>query len=244
MSRSHTLLAGVVLSALLIGAAAGPAGATQTDDAPDPSLTVALAADGDARVTLVSTFDLAEESEAAAFDELRTNETARAAYEARYTDRWRAVADSTANRTGREMTVTNASLSLSRTNATGVATYTISWAGLATAEDRVLTLDEPFASNYTTDRQFRVRIPEGYTYESASPGPANATDGVLVYRSGTDLNGLSIVATSTASGVDGTPVQSETPTPVGTTGGSGPGFGVVAAVGALTAAALLTRRHE
>src|SRR6056297_2196441 len=151
MTVRQTLFTCVVLTALLVSAVAGPAGATQAAELPQPSLTVDLAADGDAQVTLVSTFDLAEESEAAAFDELRTNETARAAYEARYTDRWRAVADSTANRTGREMTVTNASLSLSRTNATGVATYTISWAGLATAEDRVLTLDEPFASNYTTD---------------------------------------------------------------------------------------------
>jgi PGF-CTERM protein len=248
MTGSHTLLMSVLLGALLVGAVVAPAGATQTEEAPGPSMTVDLAADGDARVTLVSTFDLDDESEQAAFEALQTNETARSAYEARQTDRWQAVADATANRTGREMTVTNSSLALSQSNTTGVATFSVTWEALAAAENGMLTLDEPFASGFSPDRRLVVVLPENYQLESISPGPSNTTDTGLVYDAGSDLNGFSMVATSTA-GVNVTPdaASSATPvsdrTPVTTTGGSGPGFGAVGALAALAAAALLAGRR-
>ena len=243
METRHTLLTTVALSVLLVGAAVAPAGATQTTDASDPSLTVDLAADGDARVTLVSTFDLDDGSEQAAFDELRTNETARGAYEARQTDRWAAVANSTANRTGREMSVSNGSLSLSRTDSTGVATFSLTWAGLATVDNGMLTLDEPFASGFDPDRQFVVVLPERYELDSVSPGPTNSSDGRLVYEADAELDGLSVVASSTAVS-DGTPVDSPTPSAVGTSAGSGPGFGVGGALAALAAAGLLAGRRK
>lgn len=242
MTGRRTLLTSVALGALLVGAAVAPVGAAQTDDAPEPSLTVDLAADGDARVTLVSTFDLDDGSEQAAFDELRTNETARSAYESRYTDRWSAVASETENRTGRAMAVTNGSLALSRTNSTGVATFSLTWAQLATAEDGVLTLDEPFASGFETDRRFVVVFPESYQLESVSPGPANSSDGRLVYAADAELDGLSVVAMSTVA-ASGTPAASPTATSVGTTGGSGPGFGVVGALAALAGVGLLAGRR-
>lgn len=242
MGTRHTLLTSVVLGALLVGAAVAPAGATQTTDAPAPSLTVDLADDGDARVTLVSTFDLDDGSERAAFDELRTNETARSAYEARQTDRWAAVANATANRTGREMAVENGSLSLSRTDSTGVATFSLTWAHLATVDDGMLTLDEPFASGFEPDRRFVVVLPERYELDSVSPGPTNSSDGRLVYEADAELNGLSVVASSTTAST-GTPVDSPTPTAVGTSGGNGPGFGVVGALAALAAAGLLAGRR-
>lgn len=242
MGSRHTLLTSVLLGALLVGAAVAPAGATQTDGAPEPSLTVDLAADGDARVTLVSTFDLDDESERAAFDKLRTNETARAAYEARQTDRWVAVAGATENRTGREMSVTNSSLSLSRTDSTGVATFSLSWEGLAAVENGMLTLDEPFASGFDPDRRFVVVLPESYELDSVSPGPANGSDGRLVYEADADLDGLSVVASSTRV-TGGTPADSPTPTSLGTSGGNGPGFGIVGALAALAAAGLLAGRR-
>jgi len=240
MQAKHTLLTSVVLAALLVGAAVAPAGAAQTDDAPERSLTVALDADGDARVTLVSTFDLTDESAQAAFDELRTNETARSAYQARYTDRWSGAASTTENRTGREMAVTNSSLTLSRTNSTGLATFSLTWEQLAVAEDGVLTLDEPFASGFEPDRRFVVVLPERYQVTSVSPGPADSSDGRLAYAADAELDGLSVVANSVMT-ADGTPAPS--PTADGSSGGSGPGFGVVGALAALAAAGLLVGRR-
>ncbi len=242
MRAQHTLLASVTLGALLVTAAVTPAGAARMDDAPEPSLTVDLAADGDARVTLLSTFDLDDGSERAAFDDLRTNETARNAYRARYTDRWASVASDTANRTGREMAVTNSSLALSRTDATGVASFSLTWEGLATAEDGVVTLDEPFASGFDSDRQLVVALPESYRLESVSPGPANSSDSRLVYAADAELDGLSVVA-SAAPAPHGTPAPSPTVTSVGTTSGNGPGIGAVGSLIALATAGLLAGRR-
>jgi len=242
MTGRHTLLTSVVLSALLVGAVAGPAGAAQTDAPPEPSWTVGLAADGDARVTLVSTYDLEDESEQAAFDELRSNETVRTAYAERQTARWQSVAANTSARTGREMSVDNASLSLSRTNATGVATFSVTWTKLAAAEDGMLTFGEPFASGEELDRPLIVEFPEGYQVTSVSPGPANSSDGRLVYAAGSDPDGLSVVANSVTAPT-GTPAPSPTATQVGTSGGSGPGVGAVGALVALVAAGLLAGRR-
>ncbi|MFC6756678.1 MULTISPECIES: DUF7345 domain-containing protein [Haloarcula] len=249
MRVRQTLLTSVVLAAVLVGAAVAPAGAVQTGDAPEESLTVDLATDGDAAITVVSTFDLDEESEQAAFEELQTNETARSVYEARQSSRWASVADSTENRTDREMAVTDSSLSLSKSDSTGVATFSVTWEGLAAAEDGMLTLDEPFASGFEPDRQFVVVLPGEYNLESVSPGPSNTTDGRVVYDADADLNGFSMVATSTT-GPAVTPdgETSVTPasdrTPVTTTDGNGPGFGAVGALIALFATALLARRRE
>ncbi|MBX0286731.1 DUF7345 domain-containing protein [Haloarcula salinisoli] len=243
MRVRQTLLTSVVLAAVLVGAAVAPAGAAQTGDAPDESLTVDIAADGDAAVTVVSTFDLDDESEQAAFDELRSNETARDAYAARQTARWRSLANDTSARTDREMAVTNSSLSLSRTNATGVATFSVTWAGLAAAEDGMLTFGEPFASTESLDRKLVVVVPERYQVTSVSPGPANNSDGRLVYAADAELDGLSIVATSTTAPT-GTPAPSPTSTTGGTTSGSGPGFGAVGALAALAMAGLLAGRHR
>ncbi|WP_262179139.1 DUF7345 domain-containing protein [Haloarcula laminariae] len=243
MSGRHTLLTSVALSALLVGAVAGPAAAAQTDAPPEPSLTVDLAADGDARLTLVSTYDLDDESEQAAFDDLRSNETARDAYEQRQTARWQSLAENTSARTDREMAVTNSSLTLSRTNATGVATYSVTWTGLAAAEDGLLTFGEPFASSDGLDRPLVVVFPAGYQVTSVSPGPANSSDGRLVYAADAELDGLSVVATSSTA-PDGTPAPSPTATAAGTTGGSGPGFGAVGALAALAAAGLFAGRRD
>lgn len=223
MNGIRTTLASVAVTALLIGAAVGPAAATQTVS---PSMTVDLAADGDADVTVVSTFDLASDDQQAAFDELRDNETARTAYLDRFEDRWDGVVTATEARTGREMSISDASLELSREGSTGVATFTVTWENLAAVEDGTLSLSEPFASEFTPDRQFTVVLPEGYELSSATPEPATESDGRLVYEAGATLDGFSVVAEETEQ-----------------TGGSGPGFGVAGALIALLAAALIAHRR-
>ena len=242
MVRRDTLLLSAVVAAVLVGAATMPVVGAQSGDQPEPSLTVALDADGDARVAVTYMYDLADESDQAAFDQLRTNETFRTAKEDGFTQDWQVIADNTENRTDRAMAVRNSSLALSRTNSTGVATFSLTWTGLAAAADGTLTLSEPFANGYTPDRPLVVVLPDGYQLTSVSPGPTNTTDGRLVYEAGSDLDGLSVVATSTTAPA-GTPAPSPTSTTGGTTGGSGPGFGVVGALAALAAAGLLAGRE-
>lgn len=243
MVRRHTLLVSVVFVAVLVGGVATPAAATQTDDQPEPSLTVTVDGDGDARVAVVYTYDLTNGSRQAAFDDLRTNETAQAVFEDQFTDDWQSLATNTENRTGREMAVQNSSIAFSRTNSTGAVTVSLTWEGLAAAEDGMVTLSEPFANGYTPDRPLVVVLPDAYQLTSVSPGPTNASAGRLVYEAGSDLDGLSIVATTNA-GANTTPDPSPTATPLGTSDGSGPGFGVVGAVVAVLAVALLARRRE
>lgn len=241
MNGIRTTLASVAVTALLIGAAVGPATATQ---AVLPSITVDLATDGDADVTVVSTFDLDSDDERAAFDALRNNETARESYTARFEERWQAVADNTAARTGREMNVSDASLDLSREGSTGVATFTITWTNLAESADGTLRLSEPFDNGFEPDRRVVVVLPEEYDLRRASGEPTSRTEQRIVYDSGAAFEAFGVVA-------DGPSVETETPlslsvdSPEGdstTTGGSGPGFGVVAALAGALAAALLGRR--
>lgn len=244
MGGRHTLVTATVLTALLTTAAAAPAAATQTTS---PSLTVDLAADGDAEIRLVSTYDLDDDSEQSAFDELQTNETARQAYTDRFAGRWASVANATENRTGREMSVHDASLNLSRTDSTGVATFSLMWDGLAAVDGDTVTLSEPFASGYTPDRQFTVVLPEGYELTTATPEPSSSSGGELVYEADATLDGFNVTAESTAPQATSTPLSLSTNSPVDgdetTTGGSGPGFGAVGTVVALLAAALFARHR-
>ena len=242
MRTGRTLVTGLALAVVLVGAAATPVAATQTTS---PSMTVELRADGDARVTVVSTFDLDNDDERAAFDELRTNETAREAYTARFEDRWRAVAANTAEETGREMTVSDASLELTREGSTGVATFTITWTNLAEATDGTVRLFEPFNSGFEPDRRFVVVLPEEYDLRRASGEPTSRSEQRIVYDADAAFETFGVVA-------DGPSVATETPLslsrdspegePPTTTGGSGPGFGIAAALAGLLAAALLSRR--
>lgn len=224
MKRTRTVLTSLAVTALLVGAAVGPAAATQSVS---PSMTVDLAADGNAEITVVSTFDLESDDQQAAFDELQNNETARNAYLDRFSDRWTGVATATEARTDREMSISDTSLELSREGSTGVATFSVTWENLAAVEDGTLTLSEPFASEFTPDRQFTVVLPDGYELSSATPEPSSESDGRLVYAAGASFDGFSVVAE-----------ESEP------TGGSGPGFGIAGALISLLAVALIAHRRE
>lgn len=231
MSGTRALVASLAVTGLLLVASVGPAAA-----APQPSMTVDLQTDGSADIVVTSTFDLDSDAEQAAFDELRSNESAREASAARFRGRLQDIADSTASATGREMSVTDVSIDLTREDATGVVTMTATWDGLAAVNGDRLTLSEPFASEFTTDRQFVVVFPDGYELDTTTPQPASTADNRVVYESGTSLDGFELVAQSS----DG--VSADDGGDTGATGGSGPGFGVAAAVMALAAAGLLARR--
>lgn len=234
MTRKTTLLTTVAVAGLLVVASAAPAAA-----ATEPSVTVALSSDGTANITITSTFDLDDDAETAAFEELRNNETVRETYTDRFRDRWRALANATAASTGREMAVDDVSLELTRDGSTGVATVTATWSGLAAVDGDRLTLSEPFASGFTTDRPVTIVLPDGYDVAAADPEPSNVDGTALTYDAGTEFGGFELVAERGDAG-DGSGTDS---TDGSTTGGSAPGFGVLAALAALAAAGLLARRR-
>lgn len=233
--RDGTRWKAALLIAALVAAVLAPApaaGAAPTGE--EPSFVATLHADGSAAVALTYTFDLTTESERAAFEELRTNETAQAETVTRFRNRMETVAADAANATGRDMSVEEASIDLSTTGGgdTGVVVLSVTWNGLAAVEGDRLVVTEPFASGFEPDRPFTVRWPDGYELAYASPAPADATATSATWNAGTDLDGFSLTVAESS-----TPPSTASPTE-----GSGPGFGVTAAFVAFAGATLLARR--
>lgn len=226
MSYRQTLFACIVVVSLL--AAAPPATA-----ATSPSFTVDLQENGDADVSVTYTFDLDTDSEQAAFEELRDNQSARDAIASRFEGRLDVVASNAADRTGRRMSVTDPTVDISTDGATGVVTLQATWQGLAAVEDDQLLLTEPFASEFDPDRRFVVTLPDGYTADE-TPEADSQSSGELAWDSGTSLDGFELVATDESAGSDDGSDVSDA---------SGPGLGLVAGVLALVAVGLLGRRR-
>ena len=216
----------------VVALAAGPAAAQSTAE---PAFIVQLEADGSATVTLRSTFDLTTDAEREAFASLEADDQAQDEAVARFLERLRAVADDAQAATGREMRVTEASVELRRTadGGTGVVTLSATWTGLAATDGDRLVVTEPFASGFAPERPFVVRAPDGYVVEAASPAPDAREETSATWGPGSDLAGLS---------VEVAPAATPTPTTESTETGGQPGFGPLAALAAVLAAAGLARR--
>lgn len=220
-----------LLVAVLVAAAAAPATASATQTGEERSFVATVHADGSADVAVTYTFDLTTESERAAFEELRTNETARTDALTRFSNRLETVAADAANATGRDMSIEGGSIDLSTKSGgdTGVVVLSVTWNGLAAVDGDALVVTEPFASGFEPDRPFTVRWPDGYEMADVTPAPAETSSPRASWAAGTDLEGFELTVT-----------RSATPTP---TNGSGPGFGGLGVLGALAVVALLSRRR-
>lgn len=251
----------VLLTSVVGGAAATTADSTQySHDGPPeaPAFVVDLAADGDATVTVSYTYNLSDADRKAAFQDLRNSSSVREDFRDRFESRLQRVANSSENATGREMSVDNATLDLRTEGDTGIVTASVQWNGIAAVDADRVTLTEPLASGFTSERTVHVYAPDGYTVSSAAPSPGDRTEGHLQWASDTDLTGFEVVATapedtdeSTATATpaemdDDQQMDTETVTTATTDGespgGSGPGFGVAAMLAALAAVALFARR--
>ena len=212
------------------GYAAAGLGDTTTDgDGEVPAFVVDVESDGDAEILVRYTFDLDDESRQAAFEELQTSESERAAFAEQFEDRMTAIAADASTETDREMSVTNATVELETVDETGVVTLSLTWERLAAVTANGLTLTEPFASGFESDRPLHVVFPDGYTIESASPEPGENDAQRVVWNGGTDLTGFGVVATSESDDTAGDTTRSD---------GSGvdddgPGFGPFASLAGL-----------
>ncbi|MEF8785681.1 MAG: hypothetical protein V5A45_07075 [Haloarculaceae archaeon] len=241
--------------ALVLVSATGGAAATTTTNtqqahdsaAEPPAFVVTLQENGSATVTVSYTYDLSDADRKAAFEDLRNSTDARDDFRDRFESRFRSVANNTANATDREMSVGNATLDFRTESDTGVVTATVLWDGLAAVDGDQLTVTEPFASGFSTERTFHVVLPDDYAVASVTPSADQQTDGRLTWDGGADLSGFELVTTA--------PEETETATPAtddmetdndattdDTPGSSGPGFGIVAVIAALVGLLALARR--
>jgi hypothetical protein len=191
----------------LAGAASGLAtaagsvvGTASAQDVPEPAdrplLSVPVERDGSSRVSLVLTFDLSGDTASRAFETLRDDDRARADVKSRFRNRMRSVANQSESVTDREMRVTDPELSLSETaNGTGVVVVSVEWDGIAAVEDDHLVVTEPFASGFTPDREFRVRItaPDTYRVTTVRPDPSQRSQASVTWPAGADLGGFTLV---------------------------------------------------
>ncbi|MFC7132461.1 MULTISPECIES: DUF7345 domain-containing protein [Salinibaculum] len=236
----------VVVALLVTVPVAGAAGgvAQQTADAPpaEPGFVVDLASDGSARVTLATAFDLTTDSERAAFEQLRANSTLQERRTAAFATRMESIADRAEAETGRSMAVRDSAMTFATENETGIVALSVTWDGLAAGDGDRLRVSDPFDSQFSVDRPFRLVGPAGYDLATVQPSPATRTQSGATWRAGTDFDGFE----TTFAPAGTTATDSDTPTAgTDTPGERGPGFGLWSAALALVAfAALLATRRR
>lgn len=232
---------GTAALAVLVLLASGLAAPAAAQEAPSPSFVVDLHADGSATVTATFTFDLTSDAERLAFEAFGNDSTAREDLRARFEERLAAVIAAAENRTGRSMAIDDPTIDIRSVGETGVVTVAVDWSGLARSVDGTLVVTEPFASEFSPDRRFVIRLPDGYEVSSVTPAPDKQTANSLEWAAGSDLEGFEVRLTRTAT--DG-PAESTTdgPTDATTETPGQPGFGVGIAIAVLlTAGGLLAR---
>lgn len=237
--RLGNIIAAGIACLLFVGTVA-PVAAQMTPA--EPAFIVGLETDGSATVTTVSTYDLTAEDERQAFKELQNDTATREDFRMRYRDRLAAVASDAENATEREMSVTDAAIDLKTSDEgeTGVVALSAEWEGLASTDGDTLIVTEPFASGFTPDRRFVVIAPGGYAVSSVTPSPDDRSGGALVWAAGTDLGSFEVAFAPTETTADNGTTEGRDN---GETNGSAPGFGLVAAIVALVATALLARQR-
>jgi len=239
--RKQTSIAVVCAALLCLGAAPAAAsitGATTTQQHTGGFI-VNLNEDGSAQITLQLAYDLESDAERAAFKDLKNNETLQQQTKQNFLARMQRVAASAENETGREMRVSDAAITFETANdsSVGLVKLSVMWTGLAATNGETLTVTEPFASGFEPERTFTVRGPDGYALDAATPEPKATQTNSTTWAPGTDLTGFEAVFT---------PAATATPnsTPSETTAGSGPGFGFVVTVLALTGTAAAVLRRQ
>lgn len=241
--RFSGLLAVLVVVGFVAGPAVGGAAATP-HDATAPAFVVDLDAEGDATVTLRLTYDLTDDDEQAAFEELENDEQARTDYRERYVARLADVAESAENETGREMGVANGAFELSTTADTGIVELSAEWTSLAAVAGGEVTVTEPFASGFEPDHTFVVVAPDGYDLASSAVEPATTEGGAAAWEAGTDLSGFELTFAESGEPTPTTAETFEADVSPADAGDSAPGFGPALALVALLAAALLAVRRQ
>ncbi|OYR56226.1 helix-turn-helix transcriptional regulator [Halorubrum halodurans] len=195
------LVVGLLIGGLLVGASGGVAGvagdpfAQQEEIDPDDVLiTAAVDADGDAVWTIEYRVRLSTSDEERAFEEFRTDlEANPAAYADRFRGRMETTVNESASATGREMSVSNVSVTAERREIPqeyGIVTYRFRWGGFAAVEDgRIAAGDAIDGLFLDEESSLIVSWPDSHELETASPAPAETRDGSVVWVGPVDFAG-------------------------------------------------------
>lgn len=204
-----------VAVAALLAVTAAPVGAVHQTGS---SFTVQLAEDGDATVTVEESYNLTNESERAAFEALRSNESRRQQQVTAFANRLERGATTARNATGRDVRAGEVTITATAEESTGVVRLRGSWTNVAAVNTRynILELREPFASGFAVDRTLVVKGPDGYVRATTHPSPSRALKSSAYWGADADLSeffarfeGPSPTPAATAQ--DGTPTVTAAP---------------------------------
>lgn len=187
-----TMVVLVTTGGSAVGAATSPATAA-AESPTEPAFLIDLEPDGDATVTLVVIYDLADDSDRQAFEALRDDPPE---ITGEFEQRLSRIANQTATDTGREMSVSGADATFETVDERGVVRVSAQWSQLASVSGEQLTLSEPFTSEFQPDRLFVVHSPDGYELTETSHTPAEQGSETVQWKSGTNLSGFSTTFTA------------------------------------------------
>ena len=195
---NRELLAALTVFALFVcvgaagGATTGEPFPQEDIDPDDILLSVTVEDDGDAAWTIEYRTRLETDEDEAAFDDLQDDINADPEpYAERFQDRMDTTAESAESATGREMAITEMTVSAERLDLPreyGVLTYSFRWSNFAAVDgDRLLVgdaIDGLFLDEETT---LRISWPDTYELLNASPDPSDTRTGTVVYTGPTNF---------------------------------------------------------
>jgi uncharacterized membrane protein len=202
VQRAYGLLAVLaLLGAVGLALGAGGAGAVpfeggfaQMDVEPDDvSLEVDVRPDGDAEWTVEYRIRLATDEEERAFEQLRADvENDTEAYTSRFRERMASTASTAESATGRNMTVSNATVTAERRElpqAYGVLTYRFEWTNFAAVDGDRLRVGDAVDGLFLDDSSsLIVSWPEGYRLAETTPDPSEVRDRSVVWNGPVDFS--------------------------------------------------------
>lgn len=198
MERSGTLLVVLVAALVLSGgtgaaAAGNELGSLQSGDVETDAVVMQAAVDedGDASWTIDYRIELDDENTTAAFESLRKdirNNTSD--YSGQFETRMRSTVATAENATGREMAVSNVTVTTRTTldGQYGIVSYSFRWEGFAATEgDQILVGDALAGMFLDSDTKLTVRWPAGYELQRVDPQPDSEGERSVTWEGPTDF---------------------------------------------------------
>ena len=188
------ITAGSATVGVASGASGVPAGGLeQMDVDPDDVLIeVSVDSDGDAVWEIQYRVRLATDEEEQAFEELRTDvESDPDAYTSRFRERMVSTANVAENATGREMAVTNTTVTAERRElpqSYGVLTYRFEWDNFAAVDDDRIVVGDAIDGMFLDETSsLIISWPDGYQLADASPSPTETREESVVWSGPIDF---------------------------------------------------------
>lgn len=175
-----------------VGAPSDSAFAQEGIDPDDILLSITVEESGDAVWTIEYRSRLETDEDEQAFEDLRSDiEADPGPYAQRFQDRMDGTARGAENATGREMAITEMTVTAERRDVPqsyGVLTYRFRWSNFAAIEgDRLLVGDAIAGLFLEEETSLLLSWPDGYELAGASPAPDETRDGSVVYNGPVDF---------------------------------------------------------